>query len=66
MAIRTKEEAIENIKEAIEVYLDIDDAEIETEVKGKKPKLLRSFSEVLLLKLPVGGEDYQSSAQSRF
>ena len=32
----TKEEALENIKEAIEVYLDIDDAEIEAEIKGKK------------------------------
>jgi predicted RNase H-like HicB family nuclease len=29
----TKEEALENIKEAIEVYLDIDDAEIEAEIK---------------------------------
>ena len=40
MAIRTKEEAIENIKEAIEVYLDIDDAEIETEVKGEKAEVV--------------------------
>jgi len=28
----TKEEALKNIREAIEVYLDIDDAEIETEI----------------------------------
>jgi predicted RNase H-like HicB family nuclease len=30
----TKEEALENIKEAIEVYLDIDDAEIEAELES--------------------------------
>ncbi len=36
----TKEEAIENIKEAIEVYLDIDDAQIETEIKGKKAEVV--------------------------
>jgi predicted RNase H-like HicB family nuclease len=29
----TKEEAIKNIKEAIEAYLDIDDAQIEAEIK---------------------------------
>ena len=34
----TKEEAIENIKEAIEVYLDIGDAQIEAEIKGKKSR----------------------------
>jgi len=28
----TKEEALKNIREAIEVYLDIDDAKIETEI----------------------------------
>jgi len=36
----TKEEAIENIKEAIEVYLDIDDAQIEAEIKGKKAEVV--------------------------
>jgi len=36
----TKEEALENIKEAIEVYLDIDDAEIEAEIKGKKAEIV--------------------------
>lgn len=36
----TKEEAVENIKEAIEVYLDIDDAQIEAEIQNKL-KLLR-------------------------
>ena len=36
----TKEEAIRNIKEAIEVYLDIDDAEIEAEIKGKKAEIV--------------------------
>jgi len=36
----TKEEAIENIKEAIEVYLDIDDAEIEAELTGKKAEIV--------------------------
>jgi predicted RNase H-like HicB family nuclease len=36
----TKEEAIENIKEAIEVYLDIDDAQIETEIKGKRAEII--------------------------
>jgi len=36
----TREEAIENIKEAIEVYLDIDDAQIETEIKGKKAEVV--------------------------
>jgi predicted RNase H-like HicB family nuclease len=36
----TKEEAIENIKEAIEVYLDIDDARIEAEIKGKKAEIV--------------------------
>jgi len=36
----TKDEALENIKEAIEVYLDIDDAEIEAEIKGKKAEVV--------------------------
>ena len=31
----TKEEAVENIKEAIKVYLDIDDAQIEAEIQKK-------------------------------
>ena len=36
----TREEAIENIKEAIEVYLDIDDAQIDAEIKGKKAEVV--------------------------
>lgn len=36
----TKDEALENIKEAIEVYLDIDDAEIEAEIRGKKAEVV--------------------------
>ena len=36
----TREEALENIREAIEVYLDIDDAEIEAEIKGKKAEVV--------------------------
>ncbi len=36
LRVETREEAIENIREAIEVYLDIDDAQIETEIRGKK------------------------------
>ena len=36
----TKEEALKNIREAIEVYLDIDDAEIEEEIKGKKAEIV--------------------------
>ena len=36
----TRDEALENIKEAIEVYLDIDDAEIEAEIKGKKAEVV--------------------------
>ncbi len=35
-----REEAIENIKEAIEAYLDIDEADIETEIKGKKAEVV--------------------------
>lgn len=35
-----KEEAIENIREAIELYLDIDDAEIEAETKDKKAEVV--------------------------
>jgi predicted RNase H-like HicB family nuclease len=31
---------LENIKEAIEVYLDINDAEIETEIRGKKAEVV--------------------------
>lgn len=36
----TKEDALENIKEAIEVYLDVDEAEIEAEIKGKKAEIV--------------------------
>jgi len=36
----TREEALKNIKEAIEVYLDVDDAEIEAEIKGKKAEVV--------------------------
>ena len=36
----TRDEALENIREAIEVYLDIDDAEIEAEIKGKKAEVV--------------------------
>ena len=36
----TRDEALDNIKEAIEVYLDIDDAEIEAEIKGKKAEVV--------------------------
>ena len=36
----TREEALRNIKEAIEVYLDVDDAEIEAEIKGKKAEVV--------------------------
>ncbi|MBE8540003.1 type II toxin-antitoxin system HicB family antitoxin [Geoglobus acetivorans] len=36
----TREEALENIREAIEVYLDIDDAEIEAETRGKKAEVV--------------------------
>ncbi len=36
----TKEEALENIKEAIEVYLDIDDVQIEAEIKGKRAEVV--------------------------
>ena len=46
----TKEEALENIKEAIEVYLDIDDAEIEAEIKGKKAEIV----EITLWPLFIG------------
>ena len=36
----TKDEAVENIKEAIEVYLDIDDAQIEAEIQNKKAEVV--------------------------
>ncbi len=36
----TRDEALENIREAIEVYLDIDDAEIEAEIRGKKAEVV--------------------------
>ena len=36
----TRDEALDNIKEAIEAYLDIDDAEIEAEIKGKKAEVV--------------------------
>ncbi len=36
----SKEETLENIKEAIEVYLDINDAEIEEQLQGKKAEVV--------------------------
>lgn len=36
----SKEESIENIREAIELYLDIDDAQIEAETKDKKAEVV--------------------------
>ena len=36
----TKGEAVENIKEAIEVYLDIDDAQIEAEIRNKRAEVI--------------------------
>ena len=36
----TREEALENIREAIEVYLDIDDAEIAEQIQGKKAEIV--------------------------
>lgn len=36
----TKEKALENIKEAIEVYLDIDEAEIAEQIQGKKAEIV--------------------------
>lgn len=36
----TKEEAVENIREAIEVYLDIDDAQIEAEIQNKRAEIV--------------------------
>ncbi len=36
----SKEEAVENIKEAIEVYLDIDDAKIEAEIQNKRAEVV--------------------------
>ncbi len=36
----SKKEAIENITEAIELYLDIDDAEIEAETQDKKAEVV--------------------------
>ena len=36
----SREEALENIKEAIEVYLDIDYAEIEEQLQGKKAEVV--------------------------
>lgn len=36
----SREEALENIKEAIEVYLDIDEAEIEEQLQGKKAEVV--------------------------
>jgi len=33
----TKEEALRNIREAIEVYLDVEDAEIEVEIREREP-----------------------------
>ncbi|AGK61589.1 hypothetical protein Asulf_01613 [Archaeoglobus sulfaticallidus PM70-1] len=37
---RDKRRCLENIKEAIEVYLDIDNAEIEAEIRGKKAEVV--------------------------
>ena len=37
----TKDEAVENIKEAIEVYLYIDDAQIEAEIQNMRIRLLQ-------------------------
>ncbi len=34
----TREEALRNIREAIEAYLDIEDAEIEAEIREKEPQ----------------------------
>lgn len=36
----TKEKALENIKEAIEVYLDIDETEIAEQIQGKKAEIV--------------------------
>jgi predicted RNase H-like HicB family nuclease len=36
----SKEESIENIIEAIEVYLDIDDAKIEAEIQNKRAEIV--------------------------
>jgi len=36
----SREEALENIKEAIEVFLDIDEAEIEEQLQGKKAEVV--------------------------
>lgn len=36
----SKQEAIENITEGIELYLDIDDEEIEAETKDKKAEVV--------------------------
>lgn len=35
----TREEALENIREAIEVYLDIDETQIEAEIKGRRAEV---------------------------
>jgi len=34
----TREEALRNIREAIEVYLDVEDAEVEVEIGEKEPQ----------------------------
>ena len=39
----TRDEALENIREAIEVYLDIDDAEIESEIRGRRRKVYLQY-----------------------
>ena len=36
----SKEEAVENIIEAIEVYLDIDDSKIEAEIQNKRAEVV--------------------------
>jgi len=42
----SKEEAVENIKEAIEVYLDIDDAKIEAEIQNKRAEVVDNISHI--------------------
>ncbi len=39
----TRDEALGNIREAIEVYLDIDDAEIESEIRGRRRKVYLQY-----------------------
>ncbi len=39
----TRDEALDNIRESIEVYLDIDDAEIESEIRGRRRKVYLQY-----------------------